>query len=408
MRAFVVFALLLVLAAVTSAQWSPAVVVPELSSSGSDYYPFISRDNLTFRIASGRTDIPGSPGGWDIYQATRTNPHSSFGPISREPGINGSTNDLGQHIMWDELTAYAANSQTPSVGGHDIWMFTRPSPASPWAAGTNLTQLNSSGTDYCVTVTDDHLEMYFSRNGVLVQSTRAAITTTWSAPVTVAELNTPTLPANCYMPCITGDGLTMYVANSMTGGLGGYDLYVVTRKRRGDPWGTPVHLANVNSSSSDHRPSLSPDGRQLFFSSTQPAPSPLASNNVWVSYFSGLSYQNLPQIASPLLLHVTESTRRGMGYQVALSLSNNRGIPVPNVGMIPLDLDALFLLSVQNVLPQVFANFAGALDIHGEATATIIIPPSLGLVGIEFYAAAITYDVRINYITNGLVFSIHR
>jgi hypothetical protein len=420
MRALLVLSVLALLATGLPAQvgawtlpagWSTPVIVPELSSNGSDYYPFISRDNLTFRVASSRTDIPGSPGGWDVYQATRTNPHSPFGPITREPGaINGSTNDLGHHFMGDELTAYVANSQAGGVGGHDVWMFTRPNPASPWGAGIAVPQINSTSTDYCVTVTEDHLEMYLSRSGVLAMSTRLSPTTAWGAAAPVPELNTPTLPANCYMPSITSDGLTMYVANSnLPGGLGSYDIYVVTRMKRTDPWGTPVQVPNVNSSSSDHRPSISPDGRQLFFASGRTAPSPLASNCIWVSYFTGLSYQNLPQVGSPLLLHVTEASKPGMSYQVGLSFSNTTGIKVPNVGTIPLDFDNLLLLSVLNQAPQVFVNFAGSLNINGEATATLIIPGDLGLVGIDFYAAAVLYDsAGINFITNGLGFSIHR
>jgi hypothetical protein len=219
----------------------------------------------------------------------------------------------------------------------------------------------------------------------------------------VAELNTPVTPVNCYMPSITGDGLTMYVCMSgAPGGLGSYDIYVVTRAHRSNTWGTPVHIGSgVNTSSSDHRPSISPDGRQLFFCST--------GTNVHVSHFTGLSYQNLPQIGSPLLLHLTDAAQVGMFYQVGLALSNASGIPVPGLGKIPLDVDNLLVVSTSNLLPQVFNRFGGQLDKFGEATAQLQIPRLIPLVGVFLHAAAVTYNTGgLRTITNGLSFAIHQ
>ena len=166
-------------------------------------------------------------------------------------------------------------------------------------------------------------------------------------------------------------------------------------------------MANVNSTGTDRSPKPSPDGRQLFFSSSRSGG--VGGQDVWVSYFTGLSYQNLPQIASPLLLHVTHAQKPGEAYQIGLSLSNNTGIRIPNVGTIPLDLDNLLILSVQNPVPGLFINFAGTLNINGEATGQLNIPASIGLVGIPFHAAAVLYGPQgVSYITNGLKLGIHR
>lgn len=408
MRHVVLVSCLLILTATLAAQvgqFGTSVNVKEVNSTTQDYYPYISADNLTLRIGSSRTDIPGSPGGWDIYVATRTHPHSPFGPVTREPGaINGPTNDVSPHMLSSELVAYTANSSTGGKGSHDIWMFTRPTPTSPWAAGTNVGAVNTATTEYGVSVTDDDLYLLTVSGSNIVESTRPDVKSAWGSAKTVPEL-TGSSPKDMGMSL---DGLTVYYSVSgFSGGPGGYDIVKSTRVFRTDKWSAPVLVANVNSTGTDRSPKPSPDGRQLFFCSSQTGG--LGGQDVWMAPFTGLSYQNLPRIGSPLLFHVTDATRPGMAYQVALSFTNNVGIPVSGVGTIPLDLDSLLILSTSNTVPAVFVSFGGALNINGEATAQLSLPASLGLVGFTFHTAAVTYDARgINFITNGLKLGIHR
>lgn len=66
---------------------------------------------------------------------------------------------------------------------------------------------------------------------------------------------------------ITNDGNTIYFASDRAGGLGGIDLYVSKRLPNGK-FGAPVNLGNeINSDADEDFPSLSPDGKTLFFSS---------------------------------------------------------------------------------------------------------------------------------------------
>jgi hypothetical protein len=66
---------------------------------------------------------------------------------------------------------------------------------------------------------------------------------------------------------ISADGQRMIlVVTDRPGGLGGDDLYAVSR--RGTEWGSPVHLpAPINSHEYEYGPALSPDGRWLYFTS---------------------------------------------------------------------------------------------------------------------------------------------
>ncbi|MCX6312332.1 MAG: hypothetical protein NT084_11940 [Bacteroidetes bacterium] len=66
---------------------------------------------------------------------------------------------------------------------------------------------------------------------------------------------------------ITNDGNTIYFASDRTGGFGGIDLYVSNRLPNGK-FGPSTNLgAEINSSADEDFPSLSLDGKTLFFSS---------------------------------------------------------------------------------------------------------------------------------------------
>lgn len=78
---------------------------------------------------------------------------------------------------------------------------------------------------------------------------------------------------------ITPDGLTMYISSDRPGGHGiakkgilmgdaSYDIYVSYRESLASSWGPVVNLGpNINSSTSEHSPMVSPDGHYLFFMS---------------------------------------------------------------------------------------------------------------------------------------------
>lgn len=71
-------------------------------------------------------------------------------------------------------------------------------------------------------------------------------------------------------PQVTGDGLALYYASTAPGGVGGLDIWMVTRPALSSPWGTPVNLGpTVNSGADEATPRLSPDGLSLYFSSAR-------------------------------------------------------------------------------------------------------------------------------------------
>jgi hypothetical protein len=390
----------LVLALPAAAQvgvWSTPTNLAPVNTAQSEFYPQLSYDGLTLRWScSARADLPGSPGGWDVYQVTRPFLHGGFGPASREPGsINTPSNDLGVHVMPDGLTAYC----TTVTGATDIFQYTRALPTDPWGAGILVAPWAGTGTDFEVSVTADGQYAMWSgaRTGLGDLYESHFVAGSWTPAVLVAPLSTATAD---YGPSMAPDGLTAWFAGTIAGGPGAPDLLVTTRKLRTDPWGPPVLVPGVNSTALDRRPGISPDGRELYFTSARPGG--LGSNDIWVSTFTGLTHQNLPQPGATVLFHVTVPTQAGALYQVAMAFASAPGIPVPGVGTIPLTIDALFLLSISGVAPTIFTNFTGNLDAFGEATASLNIPALGILAGIDFSVAAVTLSGgSISFITNG-------
>jgi outer membrane protein OmpA-like peptidoglycan-associated protein/tetratricopeptide (TPR) repeat protein len=102
----------------------------------------------------------------------------------------------------------------------------------------------------------------------------------WTKPVSLsANINTASNEGTC---TISADGKVL-IFTSCQGqiSMGGCDLYISYRE--GNDWSRPVNLGpEVNSRHWDSQPSLSADGRKLYFVSERPGG--IGSRDIWVSY----------------------------------------------------------------------------------------------------------------------------
>ena len=74
-----------------------------------------------------------------------------------------------------------------------------------------------------------------------------------------------------YSPELSADGLTLYFSSSRPGGFGAADLYITTRESTDDPWEPPQNLGPaVNSAYFDGQPSISANGKTLYWDSSRP------------------------------------------------------------------------------------------------------------------------------------------
>jgi len=90
----------------------------------------------------------------------------------------------------------------------------------------------------------------------------------WSEPVNLGPLvNSSALDGNAGL---SPDGLTLYFVSTRPGGLGNTDIWVSHRQCAVCDWEAPVNLgAPINSDAAEGAPTLSEDGRLLFFFSAR-------------------------------------------------------------------------------------------------------------------------------------------
>ena len=107
-----------------------------------------------------------------------------------------------------------------------------------------------------------------------------------------SELNTPAMDG---CPIQSPDGLSLYIASTRPGGLGGLDLWVARRPNRQAPWGAPVNLGEpVNSAADDFCPTPIRKGG-LFFVSREALPGACGLGDIYFTRFSRQSGWSEPQ-----------------------------------------------------------------------------------------------------------------
>lgn len=134
-------------------------------------------------------------------------------------------------------------------------------------------------TEYAPTFSADGQYMVFQSDNNKYQAWQLYESTLkkngkWSKPRPIESVNNfgekPT-EANGYQtdfiaaPSLSADGQTLYFTATFHSGLGGRDLYYVTRQKDGS-WSRPRNLGTpINTANNEDFASISPDGNQLYF-----------------------------------------------------------------------------------------------------------------------------------------------
>jgi hypothetical protein len=257
--------------------WSAPQNITPLNTTASEVCPFIAPDGLSMYLASDRA---GGSGGFDLMVSTRSNPNSVWGmPVNLGTNLNSTGGELCPTVTPGGFSVYFISNKPGGCGGNDIYVAHRQDPQGAWGPVFNLgCQVNSAQSEMSPSLYTDPAGttfLYFSSNrpggpgmtDIYVSTLQS--NGSFGPPSLVPDLNTA---FNDQRPNINvREGLELFFESDRTGAVGSSDLYVATRENPSSPWRTPVNLrATVNSASAESRPSLSFDGRELYFHSDRP------------------------------------------------------------------------------------------------------------------------------------------
>jgi hypothetical protein len=167
-------------------------------------------------------------------------------------------------------------SYRPGSSNGGIWWASRPSLADPFSAPVLLAELYTPAEQRSPTVTDDSLDVMFTRvidkppglRGEIFEATRQSLDSMFSPPVAVATIDSDAADTDAFL---SADGLRLVFASSRIGPeQHGLDLFETARADRDSPFSAPVPLAELNSDFDEVTPTLSADGLDIYFSSFRP------------------------------------------------------------------------------------------------------------------------------------------
>jgi hypothetical protein len=246
----------------TPIDWSTPFASPEpalvTAAADQDEDPALTSDLLELYFSA---TLDGNS---DLWIARRAAPDAAWEPPQPVAELNTAAAEETPEPTADRLTLLFSSDRAGSL---DVWMSSRASLTSPWSAPVAVAELNSaridSGAQAVATV--GPLLLASNRTGGagkmdLYQAARPAGSTGWEVPVALAELNTAAEEDD---PSLSGDGLYLVFASDRDGIS--EDLYLAARPALDQPFGTPVPRAALNTAGEEEDPWLSADGRILYF-----------------------------------------------------------------------------------------------------------------------------------------------
>jgi outer membrane protein OmpA-like peptidoglycan-associated protein len=201
-----------------------------------------------------------------------------FNPINLGPNINSENDEYWPSLSADEcilvftvlLPVKSTDPKFATYKQEDFYYSTREN--GIWSkakdAGYPLNTTNNEGAQ---TITGDGQVMFFTGcmredgYGLCDIYVSENIGKTWSEPVNIGPvINTGYSEKQ---PSVSSDGRTLYFISDRPGGYGNYDIWCSHRAEDGS-WLAPVNLGDsINTQEIDQSPFIHPDNKTLYFSS---------------------------------------------------------------------------------------------------------------------------------------------
>jgi WD40 repeat protein len=238
--------------------------IDEVSSAEVDRDPYLTRDQLTLFLSSGRD----SSSDVNIYVASRPTPTDAFAaPALATGSLNSTAEDGRLTLTADGLTAVIASARTGSSGGMGLFLGVRRFTTDDFTVMTTapFVQL-AADAKFDPELTGDGAHLYFAPPGGasqhIVMATRSG--QAYDPPIDVPGINDDLQNAD---PSLSPDERIIVFSSTRPAASGSFDLYYATRDTATGTFETPIRLDTLDSSGNDSDPVLSSDGCHLFFSS---------------------------------------------------------------------------------------------------------------------------------------------
>lgn len=256
-------------------EWGEGAAVTEVNTASHDGCPIESPNGKQLYIASNR---PGGFGSNDIWVAERRNTRAPWGtPEHIGAPVNTEFNDFCPTPLGGGWLLFVSDRPEENCAGRppngDMYI-TRQRRDGNWRTPMHLgcypTGPNFTGAEFGPSLLETRRGtfLYFSSNGADgvgdqdIYVSRQKRNGTFGPATPVAELNTL---AEETMPNVSRDGREIVFASTRTGGEGATDIWGASRHRSTGRWSDLTNFANVNTAEPESRPSLSGDGRRLYF-----------------------------------------------------------------------------------------------------------------------------------------------
>jgi len=110
-----------------------------------------------------------------------------------------------------------------------------------------------------------------------------------------------------FAPTITADGHTMFFVTDRRGGVGVQDFWMTISPETNDTaWGGPVDVTEINSVKDDGAASIAADGQTIYFATSRNTTEP-NDVNLWQATLDGTHWKNVKEVGAPINTILWES-----------------------------------------------------------------------------------------------------
>ncbi|HMG19615.1 MAG TPA: hypothetical protein VK573_12890 [Gemmatimonadales bacterium] len=257
-------------------EWSqPVNLGPVINSSFVDANAALSSDEHNIYFVSTR---PGGLGANDIWMSHRQCKDCPWEtPVNLGAPINSDAGEAAPSMSEDGRLLFFFSARPGGFGGADIYVSHRVSTSSEgdvWGPLVNLgPDVNTAGVEqgsYYVRISGEpNGSLYFNRPGPAgtIDIYRAFLSNDGvplGPAVLIPELSDPA--GADQKVSVRTDGHELFLSAIRAGGVGNFDLYILTRHDSNDPWSAPTNIgAPINTADIESQPNISRDGQTLIF-----------------------------------------------------------------------------------------------------------------------------------------------